>query len=264
MLPIVINYEKYLLYGDLFHTFRTLLKAFTMNPYLGELLTLITCIGTLLAAYKAYGISGLYAYSLLGLIIANIQVFKVVDLGLGNAFALGTTVMSTLFIASDFITEKYGPTPARRLVNLSFAAYFVFMCLMMITIKQTLPDDATPYNIASQQSLEHLFLPTPGFFAASLIAFMISQNVDIGIYAFLKSRVSYVFARASISSLIATFTDNLIFSVLAWIIFHPTPLAFEVVLYTYVFNGFLLRAFLALINAPVVKILALVEPRNAV
>ncbi len=235
-----------------------------MNPYVGELLTLIICIGALIAAYRSYGITGLYAYSLLGLIVANIQVFKVVDLGLGNTFALGTTVMSTLFIASDLITEKYGAPSARRLVNLSFSAYFIFMCLMMITVNQTLPNEATPYNIASQKSLEHLFLPAPGFFAASLIAFGISQNVDIGVYAFLKTRVSYVVARSSVSSLIATFIDNLIFSVLAWIIFHPTPLGFEVVFYTYVLNAYLMRAILALINAPIVKILTHIEPRNAV
>lgn len=240
-------------------------QASQMNPYVGEILTLFVSIAALIGAYRFYGLIGLYAYSILGVLLANIQVFKVVDLGLGNNFALGTTVMSTLFIASDFITEKHGATQARRLVNLTFIGYFLFVCLITITIKQTLPETASNYNIESQNALAHLFLPAPGFFVASLIAFILSQNVDISIYAFLKKNFANlgVFMRASTSSIIATFADNLIFSFLAWIVFHPNPLPLEVVLYTYVLNGFFLRVVLALLNAPIVRLLQKIEPRHA-
>ncbi|USO01673.1 MAG: queuosine precursor transporter [Alphaproteobacteria bacterium] len=234
-----------------------------MNPYAGEVLTLALCLCGISITYRFYGIVGIFSYNILGILVANIQVFKVVDFGFSQPFALGTTVMSTLFLTSDFITEKYGKNMAHQLVSLSFLAYFLFVSMLMITVFQHPPTPETAYSRSVQAALEQLFLPAPGFFLASLAAFFFSQRLDIGLYGFFKNKfpMSKTTLRAAVSSICATFFDNLIFSTLAWVVFHPSPLPLDAVVHTYIFNGFFFRVGLAVFNAPLVSLLGKVTPK---
>lgn len=58
--------------------------------------------------------------------------------------------------------------------------------------------------------------------------------------------------RASVSLVIASFFDNLIFSVFAWRILSPNPVPVDVLMYSYVISGYGLRLCVALLGIPVI------------
>ena len=70
---------------------------------------LFFCLIIILLLLKIFGEIGIYIYTVLAIIAANIQVLKIVNFPFfENPIALGTILFSTTFLATDILTEYYG------------------------------------------------------------------------------------------------------------------------------------------------------------
>ncbi len=219
-----------------------------------ELLTLgllLACGGVILLMMRLYGAAGLMVYSALAVIVANLQVQTATRYQFfEEPIALGTVVFSSIFIVSGILTEYYGKAQARQAVWMSFSG-MIFVTLFMLF---TIGFKPAPGFDQAHQAMCVLFFPAPALIAASLIAYAAGQLNDIWIFAALSklTRGKFLWLRSFVATLIGAFFDNLIFSVLAWIIFAPHPLSWSTVFFTYVLGTYILRVFVAFIGIPFV------------
>ena len=190
-------------------------------------------------------------YSTLAVIIANLQVqtatyFKFFH----EPIALGTVMFSSIFIVSGILTEYYGKAQARKAVWLSFAGMIMTTFFMIVTLGFV----PAPGFTNAHAAMRVLFLPVPALIVASLIAYVIGQLNDIWIFAAL-SRIThkkYLWLRSFLGTIMGAFLDNFVFSVLAWIVFAPSPLPWKTVFFTYILGTYILRVFVAVFGIPFV------------
>jgi uncharacterized integral membrane protein (TIGR00697 family) len=152
--------------------------------------------------------------------------------------ALGTIVFSSLFLCSDIINERYGKEAALKSMWLGFFAYFMTLVLMLITLGYT--HSSSSYF---QEAVSFLLIPGPSLFLASLSAYFLGQYVDVILYHLirLKTGQRYLWVRTLVSTVVAIFVDNTIFSLLAWYVFAVKPLAFTDIFWTYILGASVLR-----------------------
>ncbi|MCS7144198.1 MAG: queuosine precursor transporter, partial [Archaeoglobaceae archaeon] len=84
-------------------------------------LTLIVCFFGITLAYKFFGRAGLYMWMALSIVIANIQVTKIIEV-FGLVTAMGNVIYGSTFLATDILTERYGAKYARKAVLVGFFA----------------------------------------------------------------------------------------------------------------------------------------------
>jgi queuosine precursor transporter len=215
----------------------------------------------ILMLWRFFGKDGIYLYNILAVIVANIQVLKVAPSILtGEPLALGTLVFATTFLTSDIITEHYGTNVAKRGIKLSFFAQIIVTVLMLFTLAYPSPGGVTGFdNNRSlidlvQASLYTLFTPSLRILTASLTAYYISQWVDIKIFKALKDYTGekLLWLRYIGSTLISGLIDNIIFSLLAWVILSPDPVSFKTLFFTYILGTYLARIIVSLTSTPII------------
>lgn len=239
----------------------------TLPPELIGIFTFCFCACLILGAFRFFGAAGLYLYSAVALLAANIQVLKAVQFSfMPKPVALGTVVFASTFVAADLLTEYYGKKAALKGVWIGFYACLMMMGLMYLTLgMKPLPLSLETLRfVQSHYAIETLFTPAPAILAASLISYLISQGSDILIYALIKGRTGNraLWLRTNLSTLISAFLDTTIFSVLAWVVFSPHPVDGSTLFYTYILGTYLMRALVSLFNTPLMYVVRLLKPRE--
>lgn len=199
-----------------------------------------------LGADRFFGLPGLYVYTAVGVIVANITVLKVVQFSFyPNPMALGTVVFSSLFLASDIMNERYGKKAALKSVGLGFFAYFVTMVLMGLSLLY-----GASSSVTFDSAVSFLIMPAPSLFLASLVSYFCSQYMDVFLYDLIHSKTGpkLLWLRSFISTLVAVFIDNTIFSLLAWSLLTLSPLPLSDIFWTYILGATVLRVVVSLGN----------------
>jgi len=80
---------------------------------------MILDLSLVLVAYKLFGKIGLYATIVMSIIVANIQVLKLVDM-FGFTVTLGNILYGSIFFATDLLSEFHGKKAAKKGVGLVF------------------------------------------------------------------------------------------------------------------------------------------------
>ena len=222
------------------------------------LIFLIFCLLSILIFLKLFGEVGIYIYTSMAIIGANIQVLKLVEFPFfDNPIALGTILFSSTFFATDILAEYYGVKYAKKNILIGFSSFLLMTMFMLFTIGFT-PIDINivgeEYSWASsiQENLLGIFLPFPSFFAASMIAYLFSQYFDVWFYEKISliTKKKFLWLRNNLSTMMSALLDNIIFSLLAWIIFNPNPLDFKTVLFTFILGTYILRIVIAIFDTP--------------
>jgi uncharacterized integral membrane protein (TIGR00697 family) len=195
------------------------------------------------------------------MIAANIQVLKTSEfIFSSHEIALGTILFASTFIVSDILTEHKGVHVARKGVHLSIIAqllmsFHMFSVLIypnghfMITGESITGAN----NNDVQHSLYTLFTPSMRILFSSLLAYYVSQILDISIYKWISSIThrSKIWLRFNISNFVSGFVDNFIFSLLAWVILAPNPIGLNEMFFTYIMGAYLARIAISVIATPI-------------
>ena len=227
-----------------------------LQQYPPEILTVALLFGCgiiILGMMRFFGTAGLMVYSTLAVVVANLQVQSATIYSfLPDPVALGTIVFSSTFIVSSILTEYYGKAKAQQAVWLSFIGMILVTLFMLVTMGFK----PAPGFGEAHQAMCTLFFPVPALIAASLIAYGIGQFNDIWIFATLSRLTGgrLLWVRSFFAPFIGAFLDNVIFSVLAWIIFAPHPLPWRTVLFTYILGTYCFRIGIALVGIPFIYI----------
>ena len=224
---------------------------------------LILCFLSILVFLRLFGYVGLYVYSAIAIIAANIQVLKQANFNFFSSInekiipfyepspiALGTILFASTFLCTDILSEYYGKEKARKNVLIGFCSFFLMTILMLITIGIQPAEDEWVSMV--QESLAILFTPMTSIFVASMIAYLISQYFDIWFFSYLKTVSSnkLLWLRNNVSTAVSSLIDNTIFSIFAWIILNPNPFPLSDVIMTFILGVYLLRVFIAILDTP--------------
>ena len=224
---------------------------------------LILCFLSILVFLRLFGYVGLYVYSAIAIIAANIQVLKQANFNFFSSInekiipfyepspiALGTILFASTFLCTDILSEYYGKEKARKNVLIGFCSFFLMTILMLVTIGIQPAEDEWVSMV--QESLSILFTPMTSIFVASMIAYLISQYFDIWFFSYLKTVSSnkLLWLRNNVSTAVSSLIDNTIFSIFAWIILNPNPFPLSDVIMTFILGVYLLRVFIAILDTP--------------
>ena len=87
---------------------------------------LIFCFTSILILLKLFGKVGIYLYTAIAVIAANIQILKIVKFSfLDEPVALGTILFASTFLCTDILAEYYGVKKARKNVLIGFAGFLL-------------------------------------------------------------------------------------------------------------------------------------------
>jgi uncharacterized integral membrane protein (TIGR00697 family) len=222
----------------------------TLNGETLSLVSFITGVMVMLFMFKGFGIVGLYVFSAVATVTANIQVLKLMNMSfVPEHVALGTATFSIIFLCNDIITEHYGKEAAKTNIWLSFITQVMVTIIMLTAIGFKPVVDNDGHNAMCE-----LFLPAPRILIASLAAFVFSQLININIFEWL-SRICHekmLWLRSNVALMLSELMDNIIFSSLAWVILAPKPVSMSVLIYTYILGTYILRVLFALFSTPVI------------
>ena len=219
---------------------------------------LIFCLFTILILLKLFGEAGMYVYTSIAIIGANIQVLKIVEFPFfENPIALGTILFSSTFLTTDILAEYYGTRFARKNILVGFFSFLIMTIIMLFTLGFTPLDSSTAgeqysWALPIQDNLIGIFLPFPTFFIASMIAYLFSQYFDVWFYEKISNitKKKFLWLRNNFSTMTSALIDNTIFSIFAWVILNPNPLDFNTVLFTFILGTYVLRVFIAIFDTP--------------
>jgi len=190
------------------------------NEVLWFILMFSIFIGITLA-YRLFGKTGLYVWIGMAIILANIQVAKMIEF-FGLMTAMGNIIYGSTFLATDILTEKYGKKEARRGVFVGFFVLISVTVIMQITLAfLPAPQDTL------DPALRQIFGFMPDVTVASLTAYLISQLHDVWAFHFWKQKTKgrFLWLRNNASTMVSQLIDNATFTLLFFAVFNPQILA---------------------------------------
>ena len=146
---------------------------------MNELLLIISLpliYGAVLAAYKFFGKTGLFAWTVFATITANLEVLLLVD-AFGIEQTLGNVLFASTFLVTDILSEKYGKKDAQVAVDLGVATSIGFIVLSRLWLCYT-----PAVNDWAMPSFQTIFTNTPRVMLASVLVFAIVQRFDVWLY----------------------------------------------------------------------------------
>ncbi len=184
-----------------------------MNELFLIITLLVSFSGTLLFL-KVFGKGGLFAWIGICTLLANIEVTLLVH-AFGMDQTLGNTLFAATFLATDILSELYGKKDAGKGV---LAGVFTNLCFILLSFMwvRYIPAEGD----WASSFVRGLFSNTPRMLLSSLIAYVISEAIDVWLYhAWWKlterktgSHVKMLWFRNNFSTLISQFVNIVLFN----------------------------------------------------
>ncbi len=200
------------------------------------ILSIFIIYGSELLFFKLFGKYGLFCFTSIATIAANIEVLIVV-----NAFrmemTLGNVLFASTFLVTDIVSELYGKKEAQRAVNLGIATSLVFIVFSQWWLLYTPAgsDFAMP-------AMRTIFSNTPRVMIVSMVVYAIVQRFDVWAYhkwwnfteRKFGDRDKFLWIRNNGSTLISQFLNNLLFNFGAFGGIHSVNTVMHIVLSSYI------------------------------
>ncbi|MBT3226208.1 MAG: queuosine precursor transporter [Deltaproteobacteria bacterium] len=226
-----------------------------MNELYWVLLLLLN-FAAILLAYRIFGKTGLYIWTPIAVIVANIQVLKTIEL-FGVVATLGNIVYATSFLATDILSENHGKKDAQKAVAIGFFSLIAMTAFMQVALL------FTPHSSDfAHESLSTLFSIMPRIALASLVAYLISQLHDIKAYHFWKTKfpdTKHIWLRNNASTMVSQLLDSVIFSTIAFYGLFPMNVFLEILITTY-----LLKWLVAALDTPLLYLAKSMHSRGKI
>jgi uncharacterized integral membrane protein (TIGR00697 family) len=207
--------------------------------------------------YRLFGECGLYVWTAISTILANIEVLILVR-AFGMEQTLGNVLFASTFLATDILSELYGKKSANRAVYIGIASSVAFVIISQSWLLYAPAPDDWAFS-----SVGNIFANTPRLILVSLGVYALSQKLDVTLYHFwwgLTERRSgdrrkYLWLRNNASTLTSQFVNAALFNFGAfWGVYKLGTLVSISV------STFVIYIFTSLLDTPFVYLARLVKP----
>lgn len=197
----------------------TLVSFFSANQELLWLTTLVLDLGGTLVLYRLFGKAGLQVAIATAIILANLQATKLTVI-FGMETSLGVIFYSSIFFATDVLSENYGKAEANKAVRLGFAVSIIVLVMLSMALLY-LPSDR-PGSAEFSSNIHDAFATIVGFtprvILGSLFAYIVSQSFDVWAFHKIKTitGVRWLWLRNNLSTMSSQIIDTAIFTLVVW------------------------------------------------
>jgi len=179
---------------------------------------LIDLAGTVLL-YRLFGKAGLQVAIATAIILANLQGPKLTII-FGMQTSLGVIFYSSIFFATDVLSENYGRSEANKAVRMGFfvsVIVLVMLSLALLYLPSNRPETAV-YSASIHDAFATIVNFTPRFIFGSLLAYYVSQSFDVWAFHKIKQMTGdrWLWLRNNASTISSQALDTLIYSLVAW------------------------------------------------
>jgi len=218
------------------------------NELLFILMTMISLTFVMLAF--RLGKTWLIALIAINAVLMNIFAMKGMYL-FGFAATGGNIMYASIFLAADLLNEYYNKKEARRAVMIGFFGSIFFLITTQLILR-FIPAD---YDVA-QKSFTILFTLAPRIVIGSMVAYLISQNLDVWIFSKIKKFTGgkHLWLRNNASTWTSQLVDSIIFSTIAFAGVYPL---FELIAFTYI-----IKVLIATIDTPFIYLSKKIKPEE--
>jgi len=146
--------------------------------------------------FRFFGREGLLACIVLSILLANLQGPKLTVI-FGMQTSLGVIFYSSIFFATDLMSEKFGKQAADKAVMMGFSISVIILVMLSISLL-FLPSiqDSQTFSSEVHQAFVRILDFTPRFILGSLFSYLISQRFDVWFFHKIKAKrnpnVAYV------------------------------------------------------------------------
>jgi uncharacterized integral membrane protein (TIGR00697 family) len=199
------------------------------------ILSVFVIYGGVIFCYRFFGKGGLYGFTVLATLLANIEVLVLVN-AFGMEQTLGNVLFASTYLVTDILSENEGKKAAGKAVNLG-----IFTAVFMVIITQSWFLYTPSENDWVTPALKEVFSVTPRLLAASFIGFAVSQKLDVFLYhkwwAFTEKRFGdkkrFLWLRNNGSTLISQVVNTLLFNLIAFYGVYDTKTLISIVVSSY-------------------------------
>ena len=197
----------------------SIVEYFSGNQELLWLCTLFLDLGCTVLLYRLFGKAGLQVAIATAILLANLQGPKLTVI-FGFQTSLGVIFYSSIFFATDVLSENYGRREANKAVQMGFAVSVIILLMMSLALlyQPTTRPEAAEFSANIHHAFQTIVSFTPRFIAGSLLAYYISQSFDVWAFHRIKriTGESRLWLRNNLSTLTSQIIDTLIYSLVAW------------------------------------------------
>ncbi len=207
-------------------------------PLQNEILLVVSifvCFGGLITFFRFFGKQGVFAWTVICTIAANIEVLILVH-AFGLDTTLGNVLFASTFLATDIMSELFGKKEASRCVKIGILANITFI---LISQSWFLYIPAAGDSMA--EPIRTVFANTPRVMLASLFAYAICELYDVWAYhAVWKwsekkfgNKRKFLWLRNNGSTLMSQLINVIVFNLLAFAGVFPWKTIAEILVFGY-------------------------------
>ena len=177
-----------------------------------ELLLLIEVVATfttLLFINKFLGKEGLIGWIAIATILANVFTVKSALFSFGWGYTEGTVLFASVFLATDFLTERYGKEVANKGVLIGLISSLA----LIIFGQWQLFYSPAPWSIEMNEALSVVFGLSLRVTISSVVMYFIANRVDVWLYDKLKKKTKgkHMWLRNNVSTILCNCLENFFF-----------------------------------------------------
>ena len=192
---------------------QAIVDFYASNQELLWFTTLFVDLGCTLALYRLFGKAGLQVAIAVAIILANLQGPKLTVI-FGLQTSLGVIFYSSIFFATDVLSENYGKAAANKAVRFAVSVIVLIMLsLALLYLPSTKPGTAE-FSASVHNAFATIVNFTPRFIFGSLLAYYVSQHFDVWAFHKIKSITGerWLWLRNNGSTLCSQIVDTLIYN----------------------------------------------------
>lgn len=222
-----------------------------MNNELLLIISTIFIYSSVVLFYRFLGKNGLYCWTVLATLAANIEVLIVVD-AFGMEQTLGNILFASTFLVTDILSEIYGKKSAQKAVNIGIMCSIAF-----IIISQTWLLYTPNQNDWASEHIHFIFSNTPRLMISSIAVYAIVQAFDVFIYHAIWNKTTklcndskkYLWLRNNASTMTSQFLNTFLYTFAAFYGIYKLDTLFNIIISTFV-----IYIFTCLFDTPAVYI----------
>ena len=171
----------------------------------------ILCFTVLLILYKKYHTEGIYAYSIIALILSSLMSLKTVTI-FNFDINLGVIPYVTIFIASNILIQKKGIDESKNfLLALVISATISYLLMYLVHFM-----DSSNINLFTSASYDNIFDGSERIYFANIVTMLYGLLLNSKLYHYLKKMKNNILISSLFSTIIIQFISALLFSLIAY------------------------------------------------
>lgn len=172
----------------------------------------ILCFSTQVFLYKHYKTNGLYAYTIIALMLSCIMSLKTITVYTYD-MNLGLIPFITVFISSNILIQNKGPESIKKLILTLIATSLVSYAMIYLVRLM----DSSNINLFTSASYDNIFNDSLRMYFANFVTTLYSLLLNAKLYYYLKKMKNSILISNLFSTIIIQFIASILFGLIAYI-----------------------------------------------